>query len=160
MRKVIVNSTPLITFSKLRHVFVLRELYEEIIIPVAVKNEVTVKNDLASQDILDNLSWIKVMDCPEFNREIFSSKLHAGEIEMLVLAHQLNADLLIVDDKPARKVANAMGFNITGTLGVLVKAKSKGIIKAVGPFVESMHEINIYLSDSAVEMALRQAGEI
>lgn len=160
MRKVIVNSTPLITLSKLRHIFILRELYEEIIIPTAVKNEVTTKNDLASQDILDNLSWIKVMDCAKFNRAAFSSRLHAGEMEMIVLAMELNADLVIVDDKPARKAANALGFNITGTLGVLVKAKTNGIIKAVSPFIESMREINIYLSDNAIEMALRQSGEL
>lgn len=159
MRKVIVNSTPLITLSKLRHLNLLRELYEEIIIPVAVKEEVTVKDDLASQDVLDNLDWIKVVDCPVADRNIFSSKLHAGEIEVLILAQNLQADLIIVDDKPARKAATFLGFEITGTVGVLVKAKKRELIKTVKPFIESMKEIEIRLSDDVIEMALRQANE-
>lgn len=160
MRKVIVNSTPLITLSKLRHLPLLRELYEEIIIPYAVKEEITVKNDLSSQDVLDNLSWIKVTACPIVDRKVFSSKLHSGEVEVLILAQNLQADLIIVDDKPARKAATFLGFEITGTIGVLVKAKKRGLIKAVKPFIESMKEINIRLSDDVINMALSAAGEI
>ncbi len=160
MRKVIVNSTPLITLSKLRSLSLLRELYEEIIIPNAVKEEITVKDDLASQDVLDNLTWIKVMDCPVVDKKVFSSKLHSGEVEVLILAQTLNADLIIVDDKPARKVATFLGLEITGTVGVLVKAKQRGLIKAVKPFIESMKEIDIRLSDDVIKMALSTAGEI
>ena len=56
---------------------------------------------------------------------MFSARLHAGEIEVLTLAQECGADLLIIDDNAAKKTAKYLGFTVTGTMGVLLKAKMR-----------------------------------
>ena len=96
MRKVIVNSTPLIILSRINHLSILKELYEEIIIPQAVFKEVTNKEDFICRQILKNLHWIKMFDCKSNDRKMYQAKLHAGEVEVMILAQELNADLIIL----------------------------------------------------------------
>ena len=69
MRKVIVNSTPLIILSRINHLSILKELYEEIIIPQAVFNEVTNKEDFVCRQILKNLNWIKYLNAKILTEE-------------------------------------------------------------------------------------------
>lgn len=60
MRKVIVNSTPIIALSKVGRLDLLRKMYQEITIPEAVYQEVTDKNDVVKKTISENSSWIKI----------------------------------------------------------------------------------------------------
>ena len=61
MRKVIVNSTPIIALSKVGRLGLLQQMYGEIIIPYAVYQEVTEKNDAAVRAIKDNASWMHIV---------------------------------------------------------------------------------------------------
>ena len=125
MRKVIVNSTPLIILSKIGELEILKNLYGEIIIPRAVFDEVTRKNDFAREKILKS-AWIKIFEVQDkTNRKIYQTKLHEGEVEVMMLSAEISADLLIIDDNAAKKFAKFLGFKVTGTLGILLKAKSE-----------------------------------
>ena len=96
MRKVIVNSTPIIILSKIDELEILKNLYGEIIIPRAVFEEVTQKNDLAKEKIL-NSEWIKILEVRDkSDRKIYQAKLHDGEVEVMILAKEISADLLII----------------------------------------------------------------
>ncbi len=131
MRKIISNSTPLIILSKIGELEILKNLYEEIIIPQAVFEEVTIKSDA-----IKNLSWIKILEVQDkSNRKIYQAKLHEGEVEVMMLAKEISADLLIIDDNAAKKFAKFLGFTVTGTLGILLKAKSEKIISEVKPIL-------------------------
>ena len=81
MRIVIVNFTPLIALSNIVILELLSKLYEKIYIPYVVFNEVTEKNDKASQNIQNELSWIHVesIQNPE-KYDMYRAKLHAGEV--------------------------------------------------------------------------------
>jgi len=96
MRKVIANSTPIIILSKICELEILKNLYGEIIIPRAVFKEVTQKNDLAKEKIL-NSEWIKILEVRDkSDRKIYQAKLHDGEVEVMILAKEISADLLII----------------------------------------------------------------
>lgn len=159
MRKVIVNSTPLIILSRINHLSILKELYEEIIIPQAVFNEVTNKEDFVCRQILKNLNWIKIFECQNPDRRMYQAKLHAGEVEVMILAQELKADLLILDDNAAKKTAKFLGLNVTGTLGVLLKAKRENLIEAIFPLLKLMTDNGFYLSAEVMQMALIVAEE-
>ena len=159
MRKVIVNSTPLIILSRINHLSILKELYEEIIIPQAVFKEVTNKEDFICRQILKNLHWIKMFDCKSNDRKMYQAKLHAGEVEVMILAQELNADLIILDDNAAKKTAKYLGLNVTGTLGVLLKAKRENLIESVQPLIKMMLNNGFYLSDEVIRMTLSVAEE-
>lgn len=161
MRKVIVNSTPLIVLGNIGNLDILRELYEEINIPKAVLEEITNKNDNAKLNLLQNLNWIKVLEVEDKrNRKMYQSKLHDGEVEVMMLANEISADLLIIDDNAAKKTAKFLGFAVTGTLGVILKAKAEKVINEVRPILNKMLKKGFYVSPKVLEMVLRMAKEI
>ena len=153
MRKVIVNSTPLIVLCGIGKLNILKEMYEEIIIPSAVFREVTAKDDSACVQIKSAGAW------DHGEKKMYKAKLHDGEVEVMILAQERNADLVILDDNAAKKTAKYLGLTVTGTLGVLVKAKHQGIIEEVRPLLSEMRQNGFYVSKTVESMVLEQAGE-
>ena len=92
---------------------------------------------------------------------MYRAKLHAGEVETMILAQQksFQADLVILDDLAARKTAQYLGLNVTGTMGVLIKAKQKGIIAEVKPLLDEMMKNGFFVSNKVLQMVLKAAGE-
>lgn len=160
MRKVIVNSTPLIILCGIGKLNILKEVYEEIIIPSAVYTEVTAKADSACIQLQSAGDWIRVEQIKDHSeKKMYKAKLHDGEVEVMILAQERKADLVILDDNAAKKTAKYLGLSVTGTLGVLVKAKRQGIIKEVRPFLAEMRQKGFYVSNAVEQMVLEQAGE-
>lgn len=134
MRKVIVNSTPLIVLCRIGKLNILKAMYEEIIIPSAVFREVTAKDDSVCVQIESAGEWVHIEQIKDYSeKKMYKAKLHDGEVEVMILAQEQNADLVILDDNAAKKTAKYLGLIVTGTLGVLVKAKRQGIIEEVRP---------------------------
>ncbi len=156
MRKVVVNSTPLIILCKIGRLDILQKLYHEIFIPTAVYREVTVVEDSACIQIKNALEWVHVESIREYTDK---TKLHDGEVEVMILAQEQKADLVIIDDNAAKKTAKYLGLTVTGTLGVLIKAKRQGIIDSLYPFLAEMKQNGFYIDPMLEEMVLQQAGE-
>ena len=130
MRKVIVNTTPLIALAEIGELHLLKDLYDEIYIPNAVFEEV--KSEPAYTEVRNASEWIKQVSVDSAdNREMLSSRLHSGEVEVIQYARESKADLVILDDQLARRTAKFLGLTITGTLGVIIKAKEKGYVSSV-----------------------------
>lgn len=162
MRNVIVNSTPLIVLSNINALDLLRQVYGEISIPLAVYNEVTAKQDSACLQIQKCQSWIHIVKVNNTeDRRMYSSRLHAGEVEVILLAREdPDIDTLVVlDDNAAKKTAKYLGLTVTGTLGVLLKAKTLGYISEVRPYIRLLRQSGMWIDDSLVQLVLNRAGE-
>ena len=123
-------------------------MYGNIIIPRAVYNGVIVKNDIVKTLLIQNSDWIKVLDIKDLSKKLmFKSRLHDGEVEVMILAEEIKADLVVIDDYAARKTAEYIGLNLTGTIGVLLKARQLGLIDKVMPIINLMEQNGIYYSD-------------
>lgn len=161
MRKVIVNSTPIIALAKAGKLDVLKAMYGQVIIPEAVFNEVTAKDDSAKAMLLKNNDWIKVKSIKNTAEKImFRARLHDGEVEVMILARELGADLVVIDDYAARKTAEYIGLTLTGTIGTLIKAKQNGYIDEVMPIVQIMEQNGIYYSGQLKAQIRRVTGEL
>jgi len=68
--------------------------------------------------------------------------------------------LVILDDKDARKVARGFGLKVTGTLGILLLARRKGLIPAVGPYIEELRKHGFRISEDVLGKILESAGEL
>ncbi len=160
MPKVIVNSTPMIILSKIGQIDILQQLYGNVIIPQAVYEEVTRKSDAASQ-ILAEKGWIRVEHVRnDADRGMYRSKLHDGEVEVMMLAREsVGPVLVIIDDNAAKKTAKYLGLHVTGTLGVLALAKKKGILGSVKPAVTRMKEQGFFISSAVETMVCKACGE-
>ena len=107
MRKVIVNSTPLIVLCGIGKLNILKEMYEEIIIPSAVFREVTAKDDSACVQIKSAGAWVHVEQIKDRGeKKMYKAKLHDGEVEVMILAQERNADLVILDEMLQRRLLN------------------------------------------------------
>ncbi len=161
MRKVIVNSTPIIALAKAGKLDVLKAMYGQVIIPEAVFYEVTAKDDSAKAMLLKNNDWIKVKSIKNTAEKImFRARLHDGEVEVMILARELDADLVVIDDYAARKTAEYIGLTLTGTIGTLIKAKQNGYIDEIMPIVQIMEQNGIYYSGQLKAQIRRATGEL
>lgn len=161
MRRVIVNSTPIILFSNINQLEILKQIYGEIVIPQAVYDEVTAKPDSACQNLKNHLNWIKIENINNpLQKKMYEAKLHDGEVEVMILAQEEpKADLVILDDNSAKKTAKFLNLPVTGSLGVLLKAKELKIIKEVKPYVDAIIANGFFVTQKIYEMVLEQADE-
>ena len=157
MRKVVVNTTPIIALADIGHLDLFKNLYGEIIIPEAVNREIISE---PGRGLVNGADWIRVESVKNpVQKSLFSSRLHAGEVEVIMLAQECGADLLIIDDNAAKKTAKYLNLTVTGTMGVLLKAKKEGLITAVKPLVDSLIADGLYISQIVRDYTLKQAGE-
>lgn len=92
-------------------------------------------------------------------KKMYKAKLHDGGVEVMILAQEQEAGLVILDDNAAKRTAKYLGLTVTGTLGVLLKAKRRGIIGGVRPLMSEMRQNGFYISADVENMVLEQAGE-
>lgn len=82
-----------------------------------------------------------------------------GEAETVVLAEELNADAVLIDDLKARKIARLRGLTVIGTIGLLLDAKNKGLVSEVKPLLEELIKKKIRISNELYDHALKLANE-
>ena len=85
--------------------------------------------------------------------------LGLGELEAITLYKKLDADVLLIDDNRAKKYASLNGVKVIGSLGVLIKAKEKGYIEMVKPFLNEIQKSEVYISKKLIERVLEICGE-
>lgn len=85
--------------------------------------------------------------------------LGPGESELLALATNHPSALVVLDDKLARRIADMQGFRLTGTAGVLLRAKKKGLIPALKPVIKKLLDLDFRLKPELVREILTLAGE-
>lgn len=86
--------------------------------------------------------------------------LDPGEASAIALAKEYANSLLIIDELKGRRVAKALGLDITGSLGVILAAKNKGLIPSVLPILEKVKQTNFRISDVLIQKILLKAGEM
>ena len=122
-RQVVVNATPIIALALVGRLNLLRQLYGQIVVPPAVRDEVLAGGPAAVGSVqMRQATWIRTVTLQDPQRAELLLDLDRAEAEVLSLAHELDADLGIIDERLARSHAKRIGLRITGTLGVLLKA--------------------------------------
>ena len=158
---VVANAGPLIALAQISHFDLLRSLYGRVHIPPAVRHEVVVmgKGRAGSSETV-KASWIHVLDVRDRTAvELLRGRLDAGESEAIVLALQLHADLLLIDEALGRRVAEAHGLKKTGTIGTLILAKKANFIPEVTPLLAQLQAHGFRMSQELYRTAQSLAGE-
>ena len=143
--KVICNTTPLISLSAIDSLFLLETIYTSVIVPEAVSEEINQGGRINVPD-LTSFNWIEIIPNILTFEERLLFQLDYGERQVILNAIKLQADLVLLDDKVARNIAEYLGINVKGTLGVLVEAKRKNIISSFRDLAIKMREQGIYFS--------------
>ena len=159
-RLVIANTSPLFYLHQIGHLEILHALYRRVVIPPAVQAELAAggKAGFATPDI-SQAEWIEVRRVR--SQELIPAvvDLGPGEAEVLALGLENPGSLLVLDDRLGRRVAHLNSLPDTGTVGVLVKAKQAGHVKAIRPLIQQLRATGLWLADDLVAMVLDQANE-
>lgn len=155
---VVSNTTPLIGLASVQKFDLLPQLFSTIHIPQAVYDEAYstsgVKHPIPSADC------IKVVSVKDrLAVEVLLDELDLGEAETIVLARELNADWVLMDERKGRRKLGQLGVKKIGTLGILLKAKQLGLLLTIRPVIETLHQQGFSLSQSVIDAVLEQAGE-
>jgi hypothetical protein len=159
------DSSPLIHLAKIEALELLSRLYSRILIPPAVWREVVEESDgrpgaVEMQKAVAAGWMVKQATKNETLVIALRQTLDNGEAEAIALATELHPESVLLDDKLARQMARRLGVAVTGTIGVLLRAKQVGLIVELRPLVTRLQsEGGYYIDPSLIEKVLLAAGE-
>ncbi len=159
---VVYDTSPIANLHQVGHLDLLRQMFDKIIVPPTVDTEIK-KLEEFSIDISEylNADWIEIVE-PE-NLELvahFLNELDAGESEAIVVAKEIGADYLLIDERLGTNAALAEGLQTVGLIGVLLKAKEVGHIEKIRPWLDELEEkAGFWIGKKLKNMVLNDAGE-
>jgi hypothetical protein len=162
---VVSDTSPITNLAAINQLDLLHQLYGCIIIPKAVYNEMAgVGKPVPGAIEVQTLPWIQTQEVADSNQvtEIQANQenIDLGEAEAIILALELKADLLLMDERRGRAVATSYGLNVAGLLGVLLQAKRKGLVPSVKPLIDQLiKQVDFRVSNQLYATVLQAAGE-
>jgi uncharacterized protein len=151
---VVSDATPISTLLKVDQAILLKKLFDTVIIPEAVSEEL-----MAFHPQLPD--FVRVQSVTARHRRLpGTEKLGKGEAEAILLAKEVGADILLTDDRKARIAAVSLNVRCTGLLGLLILAKQANHLESVTTMVEVLEKQGgLYLSPDVKVEAAKLAGE-
>ncbi len=159
---IISDTSPVSNLLVLGKLDILYKTVGEIIIPPKVYREiVALKNFGIDTQVIEKSSWISIQEPKDIELvDFYLSVLDEGESEAIVLAQELHAEWLIMDEKLGRQFARRLNINTIGLLGVLIKAKKEGIVNLIKPILDKLiDQAGFWIADDVYHMILQEAGE-
>lgn len=160
---VVSNTSPLTSLAAIGQLDLMNRLYGQLHIAEVVWEELNAGGyPWPGAKEVAQANWISRHQVS--NRELVLAlirDLDQGEAESIALAIELEADLLILDEREGRRLAKRFGLNVTGVLGVLLEAKAADLIQEVRPLVQELRDrAGFYLSEDVQQLICKLAGEV
>jgi predicted nucleic acid-binding protein len=151
MHKIIISDTScFIILTNIGELSLLQKLYSKITTTVEIATEF-------GEPLPE---WIEILTVKSKDTQrLLEMQIDKGESSAIALALEIFDSLLILDDIKARKVATQLGLSITGTLGIIIKAKLEGIIPSVIPILNKIKQTDFRLSNEVELQVLKAAME-
>jgi predicted nucleic acid-binding protein len=155
--KIVINTSPLLAISKMQAFDSIGRLPFEFICPAEVENEILIG---AKQGYDVRIpEWVKIENLRFPISSLAVASLDAGEAAVIQLALEQNIEMVCIDELKGRRAAVAVGLRVVGSLGLLGKAKTNGLITEVKPFLEKAIQAGIYYEEKLIENFLQSLGE-
>ena len=159
---VVCNTSPIVALARAGRLDLLHAVHGEIFVPEAVFHEITVAG--AGEPGASEVTaapWIKRR--PALNLALVNAlglELDAGEAEAIALAVECHADLILLDECIGRHAAQRMGLNVTGTLGILIAAKDRGLLASARPLLDALRiDAGFWIGDALYDAVLAAVNE-
>ena len=142
MPEIIISDTScLIILHKIGELDLLHKVY----------GSVTTTPEVAKEFVDELPVWIKIESVADLKyQEFLTTQIDLGEASAIALATEKADPLLLLDDLKARRLAIKLNMKVTGTLGVISKAKQMGIIERIKPIIEKLRVTNFRISETVI----------
>jgi predicted nucleic acid-binding protein len=160
MPDAITNTSPALYLYRIGALDILPQLFERVWIPNAAVLELK-EGRQRGYDVPDpvDFPWLQVTDPRSMPSEWLALDLGAGERAAMALALENPDRIVLLDDTLARRIAQAAGLQVWGTLKVLLEAKSQGMVESIAPLVNRLQDTGMWISDEIRQRVLALAGE-
>ncbi len=156
---VVSNSSVIIALARICRLDLLEKLFKKVIIPEAVWKEVGVEGKSGHEKIL-RAEFIRVARVHNKRLTLLLKEfVDEGEAEAITLALEVNADVLLIDDRDARDLAKKLGLQVMGTLGVLALAKYRRLFQEAKSIIDELIKSGFWISKKILEKFLKELGE-
>lgn len=145
----ITNSTCLIALERIGQLELLPRVFATVFAPPEVQAELGRRPEWLTVEGVRDAAVVAAL----------RTQLDDGEASAIALAMELGDVIVILDDKKARRIARQIGLKILGTIGVLLRAKRRGVIAAIHPMLTALQETGFRMTAGLYGEALRLAGE-
>lgn len=155
----IANASPVIVLAKAGYLHLLKQLPSELLLPEAVVKEVLAgpESDPARSALAG--AWAVPVTPAVIPTELLEWGLGPGETAVLALARERAPCLAVLDDAAARACGKAFGIPLIGTLGVVLRAKKRGLIPEAAEVLRALRAAGLHLDDRTIRPALGRIGE-
>lgn len=159
-KNIVIDTSPWIALSICGKTALLKRLYKDIYMPEGVKEEILEggKESIGVKE-LKKANWLKIERVADIEKVKLLYELGKGESEVIILAKEKRIKYVLIDEKIARLQAKVLGLEVIGTLGLLLKAKSLGVIPAIKPLIKKMKQKGIWIDEDIVKGILKEAKE-
>ncbi|MEC4814836.1 MAG: DUF3368 domain-containing protein [Scytonema sp. PMC 1069.18] len=160
---IVSNTSPINNLAAIDQLHLLHKLYGTLLIPESVYRELTDPNfPVAGATEVKTLDWIETRAVSDRTLvKVLSNELDIGEAEAIALAVEIQADQVLIDERRGRLVADRLNLRYTGILGILVEAKSQGLIAEVKPLLDALvNEAKFWVAEPLYNSVLRLVNEI
>lgn len=155
--KIVVNTSPLLSLTKMQALDTVGKLPFEFVSPREIETEILAG---ASQGYEVQIpDWLKIIALKNPLAPLAVAALDIGEAAVIQLALENSISLVCIDELKGRRAALAVGLKVVGSLGLLGKAKTLGLIRQVKPFIDKAKSAGIYYDDNLIEAFLKSLGE-
>jgi predicted nucleic acid-binding protein len=160
MPEAITNTSPLLYLHRIGVLDWLPHLLSDISVPDAVVQELQ-QGQLKGYDVpnLNNYSWLHVVKPLMIPSEWLALDLGAGELAAMMLGLENPHKIILLDDALARRIAQAAGLTVWGTLKILLEAKSQGLTDSIKPLVKRLQQSGMWISEEIYQRILALADE-
>ncbi len=158
-KKIVINASPLILLCNAGMVEILPKLFEEIVIPDAVWQEILAspREDKAARQLTE-IAWLQKKAVTN-HEEIVYWDLGEGETSTLSFAYQYREYYAMLDDRAAKRCALSLGIRTLGTGSVLILAKKQGLLHSVEQALFKLRNEGLWISDAVIRLLKQKAGE-
>jgi predicted nucleic acid-binding protein len=159
---VVSDTSPINNLAAIDQLHLLQQLYGTVLIPEAVYQELTDPDfPVAGAKEVQTFTWIQIRAIEDRTMlKALSSELDPGEAEAIVLALEMKAEQVLIDERRGRMIAARLSLHYTGILGVLVEAKSQGFISTVKPLLDDLiNKAGFWVAEPLYKSVLRLVNE-
>ncbi len=158
---VVSDTSPITYLFQIQQLHLLKSLFETVIIPPNVYDELLEIPEQKAWLKENSSNWILVKSVSDKSVVAeFQKLLDKGESEAIALAKELHADTLLIDETRGRAIAEKEGLQVTGVVGVLLRAKQQNLVSAVKPLLDILIEKRFRISDKVYHVVLKSANEL
>jgi len=152
------NTTPLRYLIAIEQEHLFGQLFEKIIVPAAVHEELTEARtpEKVRRRILSPPAWYEVRETPETQAIAFPVTLHRGERDAILLAEKLQPDVILIDEQVGRTIALSRNLPVSGTLGILERADTIGIMTDFPDILKQLKSSGFFIAESLEQQLLQR----